>query len=300
MSKKILITGSSGFIGRYLIDSLIHNEHICIGAYLHHRPLARPNCFLTCTDLRTNMFAQGTLDDVKTVIHLAWSEAAVHKGESAKNQNLMMTERLINQLEKTGVTRLIYLSALGANKQASTPHLCEKYQNEQLILNSKIPEKIIIRSSIVYSGRLDDDRLLQYVLKQLQKPWFYVVPKPDRKIAPIHVKDLVQFVSQLIENDMSIGSNIVEIAGQENFSMQQLYKSIANRYTSGKKLALSGPVFEKLAAFKSKEQSQSEVRTTELLLQSNEPTQEFMTNNPLTEYLPLQKQGFMMSLAEKK
>ena len=127
---KLLVTGSSGFVGRALVPRLRASGHSLVlpvrkpsGA-----PLAGTRPFqIGGIDRHTDW--REMLQDVEAVIHLA---ARVHQEDSNspsarglyQETNLWGTDRLARQAAEAGVRRFVFLSTVKVNGEYTPPGLC--------------------------------------------------------------------------------------------------------------------------------------------------------------------------------
>jgi uncharacterized protein YbjT (DUF2867 family) len=174
----VLITGGSGFIGQHLIRKMAKDRQV-IALYHHKLPESMDNVFPVSSDMSTPELLAAPLRGVSTVVHLAWTGGLSGSLESISedpvvssnySQNLLCLKNLIAAMEKGRCQRIIFVSALGASRTSRSPFLREKYHAEFLILNSKIPEKLIIRSGAVWGDRYGHDRFLNSILKVMKYP----------------------------------------------------------------------------------------------------------------------------------
>ena len=111
LMKKILITGSSGFIGRSLINLYAVNGVDVVGTTRNSSSLDDRKMFI---DLASD--EPLLLSGFDTVVHLAAIAHKKHKLDSDFNEiNFRATERLVAACADAGARRFIYLSSIGVN-----------------------------------------------------------------------------------------------------------------------------------------------------------------------------------------
>ncbi|MCX6131777.1 MAG: NmrA family NAD(P)-binding protein, partial [Proteobacteria bacterium] len=169
------------------------------------------------------------------------------------SRNLEIIKNLVQAMEEAGTQRIIFLSALGVSRHADSLYCQEKYQAEAMILNSKIPEKIILRSALAYSDISYRDRLVTAVESLMRFPWFYPVPRSKEKLAPIHVQDLSEMIWRLINQPMTCSAQILEVAGQQELSLEEVFRLVSKGVGKGTQVPLKGflgealtPIFERI------------------------------------------------------
>lgn len=130
MSKKILVTGASGFIGRQLVPQLVGAGHQV--AVASRRDFALPGTTAQIIPVRGEALCfEGLLEGVDTLIHLA---GMAHFGRSLLFQsfirrrefqkkiwkaNVISVESLAREAARGGIRRLIYFSSIGAVASSS-------------------------------------------------------------------------------------------------------------------------------------------------------------------------------------
>jgi nucleoside-diphosphate-sugar epimerase len=109
---RVLVTGASGFLGRHVVDRLLKGGH-SVRAMI--RPAApNPNwkgdVEVFRADLRTHDSLVSAFDGMDSLIHLA---AATSGGEDLQfAATVVGTERLLDAMSRSSVTRLVHVSSL--------------------------------------------------------------------------------------------------------------------------------------------------------------------------------------------
>jgi NADH dehydrogenase len=207
----ILVTGSTGFVGRALGRALTQ------GGYEWRAYTGRVNAPQT---LRTEM------EGVTTVFHLAGSEA---RGRARMLQHVDVegTERLLEEAQRAGVTRLILPSRLNADPHAIHRLLRAKGEIERLVGRSGIPYTIV-RSATLF-GR--DDRFTEIIVGLALWSWPLVWLPGGGKVAmqPLWVDDYARCLVSALERPDLVDATVT-VAGQERFTYKQIVDLVlANR-----------------------------------------------------------------------
>lgn len=203
----ILVTGSTGFIGRSVGRVLVQSGHDW-RAYT-----SRMN---SPQDLRQQLVG------VDTVIHLAGSEAR-GRGRLLRHVDVEGTQRLIEEARRAGVSRLIVASRINADPHDIHPLLRAKGEVERNIRRSRIPYTIV-RSATLF-GR--DDRFTELVLGLAQWSWPLVWLPGGGQIAmqPLWVEDYARCLVAAVDRPDMV-SQIVTVAGSERFSYLDIVNAI--------------------------------------------------------------------------
>lgn len=257
----VMVTGSAGYVGRRMVHALASELRTVVALYHHRLPESLDHSYPVCSDMSSPELMAAPLRGVATVVHLAWDGgiggplAAVgnwtaHDAPRA-TRNAQMLANLITAMERAGTRRIVFASALGASPTAESAFLRDKYLGEFLVLNSAIPEKVIVRSAVVWGGQSHDDPFLRSILRVMRYP-VYPVPKAPERLAPVHIDDLCATLLKACEAPMERAAAVVEMDGGEKYGVDEIFKMVSDNLTKKSKLALGGflghtllPLFER-------------------------------------------------------
>jgi nucleoside-diphosphate-sugar epimerase len=292
-AKQILIVGSAGFIGKALMRKISQSGRPAYSLYHTHLPEPLNHITPVFADLQRPDQLDTFVKQADEVIYLAWSNtfktSKLETSPTNESPNILMLRNLVASMEEQGSKRLIFVSSLGASRHASSYYLKEKYAAESVILNSNIPEKIILRSSLVYSDLSAKDKFVQSIESLMTMPWVYPVPRFEEKIAPLHVQDLVDVLIKLIDVPMPTAAQLIEISGEENLALDEIFKAVSQGIGKSHHIALKGfigdaltPIFEKLHGRKRFEGPS----LRDLLTVATKKDEAMEATNPLLEKMP--------------
>ena len=294
----ILVTGGSGFVGQHLVKDLAKTGRTVVSMYHHRLPEPIQNVFPVCSDMGSAELLAAPLRGVDTVVHLAWGGGLIGPSEELTwdpltskrlSKNLILTRNLIAAMEKAGTQRIIFMSALGANRNARVPFLIEKYLAEFFILNSNIPDKVILRSSMVWGGEGSTDKFLRSITRLMRMPVFYPVPKANGTVAPIAINDLVATIAKLLTcQEANNNSVIADISGSESYRLEELFKLVNDHYLKGVRWPVRGVIGNSLVPLFERNGSDDPrmPRLRHFLALAGKPAAETGKENPLTGVLP--------------
>jgi nucleoside-diphosphate-sugar epimerase len=230
----ILITGGAGFIGQNLINHLSKSMPMLL-LYRRRIPDVGSNVYSVYSDLQSREQFIGFLRNIDTVVHLAWDRSFFGSYERIRNnkpekitENISALRNMIAAMEYTKTKRIIFLSAIGAEKNSKNPFLQEKYQAEHEILNSSIPEKIIIRASMVFDGSISGGKFVNSIRRLMKLPGLYPIPRNRSKMSPLHVDDLCMVIKKVIHFKMSDSASVLDVAGHEVYRIDELLKMVSD------------------------------------------------------------------------
>jgi NADH dehydrogenase len=199
----VLVTGSTGFIGRSLANQLTE-------AGKAWRPYTgRINAPLA---LREQLYG------IETVIHLAGSEAR-GRDRLLLHVDVEGMERLVEECRRAGVGRLIVPSRIGADPHSSHPLLRAKGEVERVVVRSGIDYTILRTATLFGRG----DRFTEIILGLALWSWPLVwVPGGGRAATqPLWVEDYVRCLVASLERP-DLRNRTIVLAGAERFSYREI------------------------------------------------------------------------------
>lgn len=245
---KILITGSSGFVGSSLLYSLRNSHHqLCVVS----RKLTlsdHATTLINVENIDANTDWQNALIDVDTVIHLAARVHVMH--ENAKDPlaafravNVEGTLNLANQASKAGVKRFIFVSSVKVNGESTDanhsfvfsdePNPQDAYGTSKLeaeeglisIAKATGLEIVIIRPPLVYGKdvKANFSNMLKLVNLGLPLPFGAI----NNKRSLIYVENLVSFITLCITHPDAANQTFL-VSDGEDVSTTQLLQMCAS------------------------------------------------------------------------
>lgn len=250
MKRKVLITGSNGFIGYHLIEKCLQEGLEVMAAvregsrYEHLKDLPVQMVTLhygEAGDLRQCLEALSP----DYIIHAAGSTKA-RSYEAYHRANAVATSNLLAAAQGLGLKKLVFISslaALGALPYDSPHRIHEdtppapltsygrsKLAAEQLVKEEKNIPWVIIRPTAVYGPREKD---LLVMINGIRRGWeAYIGPRPQ-KLSFIYVKDLAAVVVESCLNPQAVhrSYNISDNRCYDRYTFGNIVKKELNRKT---------------------------------------------------------------------
>lgn len=225
-SKKILLTGATGYVGGRLLPLLEKTGHEirCIARkpdYLKSR--VEDDTDVVKGDFLDSESLGGAFKDIDVAFYLVHLMAAKDSFEDKEKQ---AAENFAKAAKEAGVKRIVYLGGLGDDSEVElSPHLRSRHKTGDILRESGV-QVIEFRSSVVIgSGSLSFEMIRSLVEKlpvMTTPTWVYV------KTQPIAISDLLSFLINSVELEFD-ESKIFEIGGKNIVSYGDLMKEYANQ-----------------------------------------------------------------------
>ena len=256
---KILITGSTGFVGQAL-SKLLENE-----GYDLLQSIRRPSQTKTINnsvyigDLNSKNEWKHVLSDCKVVIHLAarahkLNDKKLNPLEEFRRINAEATINLAKQAAKCGVNKFIFLSSIGVNGNLTngkafettdmpsphSPYALSKLEAETGLL--KISRKsdmdvVIIRAPAIHGKNVPGNFGL------IAKLINYNIPFPlgsiNNKRSLVSIENIVSFIKQCIEHP-NAANQILFVSDNKDYSTVEIIRLIGS-YINKKPIIIKSP-----------------------------------------------------------
>lgn len=225
------VTGATGFVGNHLLNALD-------AAGWRVRALARrpqpPRASITWLngDLANADALEALVVGADAVFHLAGAIKGLDAA-AFDRANIHGTQALIAAMARMDSARLVHISTLAARLAHLSDYARSKAAAEDLVAASGLAWTIIRPPAVYGPG---DTETLQ--LFKAAQGWLTPVPRPDQRLAIIHVHDLARAIVSAA-NPVMIGQKI-EVGDGESYSMADLVQRLA-RATGGGGRALAVP-----------------------------------------------------------
>lgn len=238
---KILILGANGFIGTQITSTLMKTDHTIIAGIRKTASSPFANMQTLYCDFNKDIdpiLWQERLKNIDVVINCVGILQA-HKNQSIKAIHEYTPKAIYKACEKVGVKKVIHISALGIELSVDTDYAETKQAAENYLQKSNL-NWIILRPSLVYGDGSYGGMSLFRGLAALPK-FIPVIADGQQLFQPIHVQDLANAVTKLLENN-SANQQILMTVGPEQVSFTQLLVLLRQWLKLGKSKILRIPL----------------------------------------------------------
>lgn len=245
---RILVTGSTGFIASQIISELETHGHEIIRV-LRKKPgdyNINKNKYLLCDfnqDLYPDIWIQRLNEKNKEkMIDIVINTVGIlqdTRRNKIKPVQELAPKALFEACQKTGIKKIIQLSALGADEAAQTDYALTKKASEDYLRQCQDIDWVILRPSMVFaSGSYGGTSLMRGMAAV---PFFIGVPGfANPAFQPIYIEDLAKAVRIFCEKPEKI-QDTFDITGTEKVPYKQLLLTFRKWLGFGKAIVLPIP-----------------------------------------------------------
>lgn len=215
---KILMTGSTGFVGRYIANKLCVEYQL----YLPVRNMEKAQKVLNC---RKNIFLIPFTEHLSVLVEKSKPDIVINllgilkenkkEGSTFYKVHFEFTKSLVDGAKNAGVKKFIQMSALGADKKSKSEYMKTKALAEEYLIKSGLSYNIF-RPSII----MGKEQKLFSDLKRFSKiAPFYIAPKG--KVQPVNIYDVRDCFLKVLN---SFDNVIFELCGDKVITYKYLFK----------------------------------------------------------------------------
>ncbi len=222
---RILVIGSSGYVGRHLTPALLEQGHLVTAtsrrlSSLEKEPWSdHPNIQLKTLDLSKPETLASAFTDIDIVFYLVHG---MMQGRDLYQYEIDLAHALVKELDTSNVSRVIYLGALQP-EETDSEHLKSRKISGEILRQAKT-QVIELRSGVIVgpgSAAFEVMRDMVYHLPVM------TTPKWVRSLSsPVSLPDLLYFLTQMAELKVE-GNPILDIGGPEAISYEDQIRRFA-------------------------------------------------------------------------
>jgi nucleoside-diphosphate-sugar epimerase len=249
---RILVTGGTGFVGRYLVNDLIRKGafiRLLVRAKSDIKFCKNNDIELFFGDITDRNSLKGAANNIDVVYHLAAKGHVSAASEKAYLEsyevNVNGTRKIMDECLRAGVRRFIHFSstaAMGLIKDSiiderahcvpSTPYQKSKFESERIVIDyqkKKGLPGIILRPCMIYG--VGGTGEFHKWCKLIKKGLFPKIGKNENLTPMVHVKDVVQ-AAILASGDGREGETYL-IASNHSYELK-LIRDLAAKHMNAK------------------------------------------------------------------
>ena len=240
----VALFGGTGFVGTYLIEELLNNNHtpvLLVREGSENKVTRAKDCIINIGDVSDKKTIEDTIRDVDAVIYnIGLIRQFPRKGITFENIHFEGAKLCIDTASKIGVKRFILMSANGV-KYEGTKYQSTKFLADQYLKNSTL-DWTIFRPSLIFGNpkgkiefctQLRDDMLGLPLPAPLFFDGININNAGKFSMSPIHISDVAQFFIKCLDMKETYGK-IYNLGGPKDYNWIEIIDSISKASAKNK------------------------------------------------------------------
>ena len=226
---RIAILGGGGFVGGHLAARLVSDGH---RVTVLTRYAARRRALLVLPTL--NLVETDVYDPVALARVFAGADAVVnlvgilnergHSGNGFERAHVTLTEGVIDACRRTGVKRLLHMSALKADPTGPSYYLRTKGRAAVLALAAKDLDVTVFEPSVIFGP--GDSFLNRFAELIRLLPLAFPLACPETRFAPVYVGDVAEAFTVSLDEHRSFGRRY-SLCGPRVYTLREILRYTA-------------------------------------------------------------------------
>ncbi len=242
-SKRILVTGATGYIGARLVSRLLGAGHQVKAL---SRSMDKLNGCPWAKHERVQLIACDVLDEKLLASVCRDCDVAFYLVHSMNPQNRNFAEsdrqaaqNMASAAASAGVGRIIYLGGLGEESDDLSHHLRSRAEVAQILKQGPVPVTVLRAAMVIGSGSASFE-ILRYLVDRLP---LMITPRWVRTPSqPIAVRNVLDYLIGCVDHVETEGQTY-DIGGPEVITYQQLMDTYAEEAGLGRRFVVPVPYF---------------------------------------------------------
>lgn len=224
----VTIFGGSGFIGRYAARQLVQSgwrvRVACRrpGIAGDVRLAGAPGWVdLVQANVRNPASIARAIEGADAVVNLV---GILHEGgrQSFEASQLEGAKNVAEVAKEAGISRLVQVSAIGADLESKSNYARTKAQAEKAVREA-MPDAVILRPSIVFGP--EDDFFNRFAGMTRMSPFLPAIGGGKTKFQPVYAGDVADAITAAVERD-DVQGQTFELGGPGTYSFNEIYDFI--------------------------------------------------------------------------
>ena len=219
----VLLTGSTGYIGRRLKQRLLNDENINLKLLVRNKKSISDTIKDKVEIIEGDTFNKEALKialkDVDTAYYLIHSLS----NENYKDLDKISAQNFLDIACECGVKRIIYLGGLGVKNNSTSTHLLSRIETGEILSSSSSVQTIWLRAGVIIGSGSASFEIIRNLTEKL--PIMTTPRWVDTKAQPIAVEDVLEYLHSSLYLQES--KNLMIDIGSEQLSYKEMMEKTA-------------------------------------------------------------------------
>ncbi|MDB5867133.1 MAG: NAD-dependent dehydratase [Betaproteobacteria bacterium] len=245
----VCVIGGSGFVGRHVSHQLCARVHrVTIPTRDRERVkddlIPLPTADVVTADVHDEQTLVRLMRGCGAVVNLVGVLHNGRRNQSFEQAHVELARKVVDACKRTGIRRLLHMSALNAAPNGPSAYLRSKGEAEKIVRESGL-DWTIFRPSVIF-GR--EDRFLNLFAKLQSLLPVILLASPKARFQPVYVEDVAAAIVESVARLDSFGQTY-ELAGPKAYTLRELVEYVGRVTGHRRPIVGLGPALSYLQAY---------------------------------------------------
>lgn len=215
---KVLLTGSTGYIGRRLKEKLLEEKDINLRLFARNKKTFSSKTINSIEIVEGNTFDKDSLRKALKDIDIAYYLIHSLNSKNYKDLDKVSAQNFLDIANECGVKRIIYLGGLGVKNADTSKHLLSRIETGEILSSNKNVQNIWLRAGVIIGSGSTSFEIIRNLTEKLP---IMTTPKwVETKAQPIAVKDVINYLVEALY--LKENENLVIDIGAEQLKYKEM------------------------------------------------------------------------------
>ena len=220
---KVLLTGSTGYIGRRLKQKLLDDKTVELKLLVRNKKSISPTILDKVEVIEGDTFNKDALKEALKDVEVAYYLIHSLSNENYKDLDKISAQNFLDVAEECGVKRIIYLGGLGVKNEDTSEHLLSRIETGEILSSSKSVQTIWLRAGVIIGSGSASFEIIRNLTEKLP---VMTTPKwVDTKAQPIAVNDVLSYLHDSLY--LEVRENLIVDIGSAQLSYKEMMEKTA-------------------------------------------------------------------------
>ncbi len=215
---KVLLTGSTGYIGRRLKEKLLEEKDLDLRLFARNKKTFSSKTINSMEIVEGNTFDKDSLREALKDIDIAYYLIHSLNSKNYKDLDRVSAQNFLDIANECGVKRIIYLGGLGVKNADTSKHLLSRIETGEILSSNKNVQNIWLRAGVIIGSGSTSFEIIRNLTEKLP---IMTTPKwVETKAQPIAVKDVINYLVESLY--LKQNENLIIDIGAEQLKYKEM------------------------------------------------------------------------------
>lgn len=219
---KVLLTGSTGYIGRRLKKTLLNYPDLQLKLLVRNKKSLSSDALRHCEVIEGDTFNLEALTKALTGVETAYYLVHSLSSSNYKELDKDSAQNFVDIAQMCGVKRIIYLGGLGVKDENTSEHLLSRIETGEVLSSNKNIQTLWIRAGVIIGSGSASFEIIRNLTEKL--PIMTTPTWVSTKAQPIAVDDVLAYLYESLRLKES-QSTVIDIGSEQLSYKDMMHKT---------------------------------------------------------------------------